>query len=138
MNHPISRKHRSMNSSLTSLIALRRRLIFVMPSHTELSSAIGRNWLRSPSRSLTALQQNRIGEGRVWRAKKALTTLLTSMVLDDKETANTSNHGKQIQAMSSNLAAPRGGESTSLAMPVYIVSTVLVFVMGALVEAIPC
>ncbi|CAA2992401.1 Hypothetical predicted protein [Olea europaea subsp. europaea] len=67
-----------------------------------------------------------------------LTTLLTSMVLDDKETANTSNHGKQIQAMSSNLAAPRGGESTSLAMPVYIMSTVLVFVMGALVEAIPC
>ncbi|CAH9109276.1 unnamed protein product [Cuscuta europaea] len=43
---------------------------------------------------------------------------------------------KQIQAMSSNLAAPRGGETTGL--PVYIMSTVLLFVMWALVAAIPC
>ncbi|XP_019170229.1 PREDICTED: uncharacterized protein LOC109165765 [Ipomoea nil] len=43
---------------------------------------------------------------------------------------------KQIQAMSSNLVAPRGGETTAL--PVYIMSTVLVFVMWALVAAIPC
>ncbi|XP_059662282.1 protein ROH1A [Cornus florida] len=45
---------------------------------------------------------------------------------------------KQIQAMSSNLVAPRGGESTGLALPVYIMSTVLVFVMWTLVAAIPC
>lgn len=45
---------------------------------------------------------------------------------------------KQIQAMSSNLVAPRGNESTGLALPVYIMSTVLVFVMWALVAAIPC
>lgn len=43
---------------------------------------------------------------------------------------------KQIQAMSSNLVAPRGWEPTAL--PVYIMSTVLVFVMWALVAAIPC
>ncbi|XP_052210259.1 protein ROH1 [Diospyros lotus] len=45
---------------------------------------------------------------------------------------------KQIQAMLSNLVAPRGGEPTGLAQPVYIMSTVLVFVMWALVAAIPC
>ncbi|KZV30618.1 hypothetical protein F511_44555 [Dorcoceras hygrometricum] len=45
---------------------------------------------------------------------------------------------KQIQAMSANLAPPRGGESTGLALPVYIMSTILVFVMWALVAAIPC
>ncbi|KAJ6705516.1 hypothetical protein OIU79_010246 [Salix purpurea] len=45
---------------------------------------------------------------------------------------------KQIQAMSSNLAVPRGGESTGLVQPVYIMSNVMVFVMWALVAAIPC
>ncbi|KAL6986307.1 hypothetical protein U1Q18_019674 [Sarracenia purpurea var. burkii] len=45
---------------------------------------------------------------------------------------------KQIQAMSSNLTAPRGGEPTGLALPVYLMSTVSVFVMWALVAAIPC
>lgn len=45
---------------------------------------------------------------------------------------------KQIQAMSSNLVAPRGGESSSPALPVYIMSTITVFVMWALVAAIPC
>ncbi|XAR70257.1 hypothetical protein NMG60_11027046 [Bertholletia excelsa] len=44
---------------------------------------------------------------------------------------------KQIHAMSSNLVAPRGGEPTSLALPIYIMSSVLVFVMWALVAAIP-
>nr|GMC98172.1 G2-specific protein kinase [Ipomoea batatas] len=43
---------------------------------------------------------------------------------------------KQIQAMSSNLVAPRGWEPAGL--PVYVMSTVLVFVMWALVAAIPC
>ncbi|WCJ26355.1 hypothetical protein M5689_008177 [Euphorbia peplus] len=45
---------------------------------------------------------------------------------------------KQIQAMSANLVAPRGGEPTGLASPVYIMSSVMVFVMWALVAALPC
>lgn len=45
---------------------------------------------------------------------------------------------KQIQAMSSNLVAPRGGEPTGLVIPVYLMSFVLVFVMWAMVAAIPC
>ncbi|KAK4795944.1 hypothetical protein SAY86_028270 [Trapa natans] len=45
---------------------------------------------------------------------------------------------KQIQVMSANLVAPRGAEASGLAMPVYIMSIVTVFVMWALVAAIPC
>ncbi|XP_021757553.1 uncharacterized protein LOC110722596 [Chenopodium quinoa] len=45
---------------------------------------------------------------------------------------------KQVQSISSNLTAPRGGESTGLALTVYIMNVVLVFVMWALVAAIPC
>lgn len=45
---------------------------------------------------------------------------------------------KQIQAMSTNLVAPRGGEPTGLALPVYIMSSVLVLVMWTLVAAFPC
>ncbi|CAN0910452.1 Protein ROH1 [Linum grandiflorum] len=45
---------------------------------------------------------------------------------------------KQIQAMTSNLYAPRGAELTGMALPVYIMNVVLVFVMWALVAAIPC
>ncbi|XP_043712110.1 protein ROH1-like [Telopea speciosissima] len=45
---------------------------------------------------------------------------------------------KQIQAMSSNLVIPRGTDSTGMAMPVFIMSTVLVFVAWTLVAAIPC
>ncbi|XP_045827231.1 protein ROH1 [Trifolium pratense] len=45
---------------------------------------------------------------------------------------------KQIHAMSSNLAAPRGAEATGLPSPIYIMSTVLVFVMWTLAAAIPC
>lgn len=40
--------------------------------------------------------------------------------------------------MSSNLVVPRGAESSGLALPVYIMSTILVFVMWAMVAAIPC
>lgn len=40
--------------------------------------------------------------------------------------------------MSSNLYAPRGGEPTGLVIPLYLMSSVLVFVMWALVAAIPC
>ncbi|KAI4326900.1 hypothetical protein L6164_019421 [Bauhinia variegata] len=45
---------------------------------------------------------------------------------------------KQIHAMSSNLTAPRGAEASGLAMPVFIMSNAFVFVMWALVAAIPC
>lgn len=45
---------------------------------------------------------------------------------------------KQIHAMAANLVAPRSGENSSLALTAYMMSTVLVFVMWALVAAIPC
>lgn len=45
---------------------------------------------------------------------------------------------KQIHSMMANITAPRGAESSGLAQPIYIMSTVLVFVMWALVAAIPC
>ncbi|KAL6502361.1 hypothetical protein OROHE_024639 [Orobanche hederae] len=138
------------------------------------------HWQKLAQIAVTALDQNPIGEGQVRRARKALNTLLTSMVFDDKENANGNYHGKwtertrsfgrrggvggvaakdrtagsfrslswsvakswsaakQIQAMSSNLVVPRGGESTGLALPVYIMNTIVVFVMWALVAAIPC
>lgn len=139
------------------------------------------DWQRLAQISVTALEQRPIGEGQVRRAKKALSTLLTSMMLDDKETnlnsaqaksaerswsfgrrvgggggsnnkdrpigsfrslslsvAKSWSAAKQIQSMSANLVAPRGAEHNGLALPVYIQSTVLVFVMWALVSAVPC
>ncbi|XP_057810488.1 protein ROH1 [Salvia miltiorrhiza] len=45
---------------------------------------------------------------------------------------------KQAQAMSASLVAPRGAEVTALPMPIFIMSNVLVFVMWALVAAVPC
>ncbi|KAK7279304.1 hypothetical protein RJT34_24352 [Clitoria ternatea] len=120
--------------------------------------------------AVAALDQAPIGEGQVRRAKKALSSLVTTMVQEDKDpskgtertrsfgkrSSNTTNQAKsafrslswtmaknwssakQIHAMSSNLNAPRGAESSGLAQPVYIMSTVLVFVMWTLVAAVPC
>lgn len=45
---------------------------------------------------------------------------------------------KQIHAMSANLVAPRGAEASGLALPVYIMSTILLFVMWTMVATIPC
>ncbi|KAL1222617.1 Protein ROH1A [Cardamine amara subsp. amara] len=45
---------------------------------------------------------------------------------------------KQIQAMVSNLVVPRGAEASGPAMPVYIMSSVMVLVMWVLVAAVPC
>lgn len=45
---------------------------------------------------------------------------------------------KEIQAMSTNLVEPRGKEANGLAMPVYVMTSVLVFSMWALVAAFPC
>ncbi|KAL8556740.1 hypothetical protein ACS0TY_004270 [Phlomoides rotata] len=137
------------------------------------------HWQKLAQIAVTALEQTPVGEGQIRRAKKALTTLLTSMVFDDKENANNNYHGKwtertksfgrrgpghghgkdrpagnfrslswsvakswsaakQIQNMSGNVVAPRGAESTGMAMPIYIMNTVMVMVMWALVAAIPC
>jgi hypothetical protein len=45
---------------------------------------------------------------------------------------------QQLLFYKANLVALRGGESSGLALPVYIMSTIMVFVMWALVAAIPC
>lgn len=52
--------------------------------------------------------------------------------------ANNWSAAKQIQAMSSNMVAPRGVESNGLGLAVYMMSAVYVFVMWTLVSAIPC
>ncbi|KAJ7944961.1 Protein BYPASS-related [Quillaja saponaria] len=122
---------------------------------------------------VSAMEQRPLGDGQVRRAKKALTSLVAAMTLEDgsntKSTERTWSFGrrgsgavankdraaaqfrslsstmaknwsasKQIHAMSSNLVAPRGNESSGLALPVYIMSNIMVFVMWALVAAIPC
>ncbi|KAJ9555307.1 hypothetical protein OSB04_009921 [Centaurea solstitialis] len=142
-----------------------------------------RHWQRLAQIAVEALGQRPIVEGHVRRAKKALSTLLTSMTGGEKQTNHhhpvkstermwsisrrsggggsvpavvghnrTTTVGKsrsycflkswsaskQIQAMSANLVAPRGGEPTGLALPVYIMSSVLVVVMWTLVAAVPC
>ncbi|MCD9644806.1 hypothetical protein HAX54_033254 [Datura stramonium] len=137
-----------------------------------------RHWQQLAQIAVTALEQRPMGDGQVRRAKKALNTLLTSMMLDDKENnyhakvaertwsfgrrsgaaGNNNNKdrtngtfrsmswsvakswsaSKQIQAMASNLVAPRGGEPTGLALPIYAMGSSFVFVMWALVAAIPC
>lgn len=122
------------------------------------------HWQKLAQIAVDSLRQKPIGEGHVTRAKRALNTLLSSIAIDDKEnhhhtksTTSSKDHttignlkslsypfakswsaSKQIQAMSSNLAAPRGGEPTGLVVPVYLMSSVLVFVMWAMVAAIPC
>ncbi|XP_068635739.1 protein ROH1A-like [Aristolochia californica] len=45
---------------------------------------------------------------------------------------------KQFQAMTANLFPPRVAEAGTLSLAIYTMSTVLVFVMWALVAAIPC
>ncbi|KAL7594794.1 hypothetical protein Lser_V15G27605 [Lactuca serriola] len=141
-----------------------------------------RHWQRLAQIAVEALEQRPIVEGHVRRAKRALNTLLTSMMVDDKENNHqvgksaermwsmsrrgggvvappTVKHNrtisgnprsfsfcfskswsasKQIQAMSNNLVAPRGGEPTGLALPVYVMSSVLVLVMWTMVTAVPC
>ncbi|KAF7828230.1 Protein BYPASS-related [Senna tora] len=126
--------------------------------------------------AVAALEQRPIGDGQARRAKKALNSLITAMMLEDKDgasaksterawsfgrrgTSSTSaqkdrtaglfrspscnmaknwSAAKQIHAMSSNLVPPRGAEASGLASPVYIMSTIFVFVMWTLVAAIPC
>lgn len=125
--------------------------------------------------AVAALDQSPIGDGQARRAKKALNSLITAMMVEDnKDGAKTPERtwsfgrrgnstaaankdrpsgqfrslscgmaknwsaAKQVHAMSSNLVPPRGNEASGLASPVYIMSTVYVFVMWTLVAAIPC
>lgn len=126
--------------------------------------------------AVAALEQRPIGDGQARRAKKALNSLITAMMVEDKDGTTTKttertwsfgrrgassapvnkerasgqfrspscsmaknwSAAKQIHAMSSNLVPPRGAESSGLASPVYIMSTIFVFVMWTLVAAIPC
>ncbi|KAK2439106.1 protein ROH1 [Trifolium repens] len=131
-----------------------------------------RNLQRLAEIAVAALEPRPMGDGQVRRAKKALNSLVTAMVHEDKECGSTKgtersrsfgrrgnankdrgggtfrslswtmarnwSAAKQIHAMSSNLAAPRGAEATGLPLPLYIMSTVLVFVMWTLAAAIPC
>ncbi|KAI3846807.1 hypothetical protein MKW92_001706 [Papaver armeniacum] len=131
------------------------------------------HWQQLALLAVSVLEQDLIGEGQLRRVKKALTSLVASMAVDDKDGSsaktpernwsfgrrgsNSAAHAanqnprsfwwgvsrnwsasKQIQSMSTNLVVPRGGESTGLALPVYMMSTVLVFVMWVFVAAIPC
>ncbi|KAF2615701.1 hypothetical protein F2Q70_00013363 [Brassica cretica] len=109
--------------------------------------------------AVTALKQRPLCSGSVRRAKRALTSLLVSLNADVKDrssgggssrrrttsrswsfgqrSSNVSKNwsaAKQIQAMVANLVLPRGAE----AMPVYIMSSVMVLVMWVLVAAVPC
>lgn len=125
--------------------------------------------------AVAAMEERPYTDGQIRRAKKALASVLSSIVIDEKESSvsksterswsfgrrgaagstpkdrHISNFrslswsvsknwsaAKQIQAISSNLNAPRGAESTGLAMSVYIMSVVLAFVTWTLVAAIPC
>ncbi|CAF2238730.1 protein ROH1-like [Brassica napus] len=108
--------------------------------------------------AVTALKQRPLCSGSVRRAKRALASLLVSLNADvkDRTTGGSSRRrttsrswsfgqrsshvsknwsaAKQIQAMVANLVPPRGAE----AMPVYIMSSVMVLVMWVLVAAVPC
>ncbi|KAG5014514.1 hypothetical protein GLYMA_08G017700v4 [Glycine max] len=127
-----------------------------------------KNLQRLAEIAVAALEQTPLGDGQVRRAKKALSALVAAMLNDDSNAAakgtertrsfgrragntNTTKYkslswsmaknwsaAKQIHAMMSNLTAPRGAESSGLAQPMYMMSTVLVFVMWTLVAAVPC
>ncbi|KFK31898.1 hypothetical protein AALP_AA6G173400 [Arabis alpina] len=111
--------------------------------------------------AVTAFKQRPLSDGSVRRAKRALTSLLNA---DKNTASSGGGSGrrsttteqwssfgrrsgggggfvsknwsaaKQIQAMTANLVAPRGGESS----PIYIISSLMVMVMWTLVVAVPC
>ncbi|KZV58217.1 hypothetical protein F511_03902 [Dorcoceras hygrometricum] len=130
-----------------------------------------RQWQKQLEIVLCALDSRRtIGEGQLRRAKKALIDLAIAM-LDDKESSSSVAHrnrsfvrnnahrelrsfrslswsvsrtwsaARQIQAIGSNLVAPKTNETIStnrLNVAVFTMSHLLLFVMWALVAAIPC
>ncbi|KZV44498.1 hypothetical protein F511_38484 [Dorcoceras hygrometricum] len=111
-----------------------------------------RHWQKLGQIAVAALQQNPIGEGQVRRARKATHGSVGVYCFrrqGECERERTWEIGGEIMVFRPprrrrhpghvcEPAPPRGGESTGLALPVYIMSTILVFVMWALVAAIPC
>ncbi|GKC89681.1 BYPASS-related protein [Tanacetum coccineum] len=110
------------------------------------------HWEKLAQTAVDSLQKKSIGDGDVKRPKKALNTFAENHHHSTKSGASSKDHttignlrslsywsaSKLIQAMSSNLTAPRGGKPTGLVVPVYLTSSVLVFMMWAMVSAIPC
>ncbi|XP_010455536.1 PREDICTED: uncharacterized protein LOC104737129 [Camelina sativa] len=113
--------------------------------------------------AVTALKQTPLSDGSVRRAKRALASLLAALNADKNSGGGSGRRStseqwssfgrrsggsgggggcvsknwsaaKQIQAMTANLVAPRGGEAS----PIYIMSSVMVMVMWTLVAAVPC
>ncbi|CAN1254058.1 Protein ROH1 [Linum perenne] len=84
---------------------------------TERSWSFGRNW----------------GSAAPIKDRPTVAFRSLSMVIGKNWSA-----AKQIQAMYSNLYPPRGAELNGMALPVYIMNVVMIFVMWALVAAIPC
>lgn len=72
-----------------------------------------RHWQKLGNIAVSALEQRPLGEGHVRRARKALTTLLTSMVFDDKENANVNQHGKSAERTWSFGRRGGGGSTTA-------------------------
>ncbi|KAA8522448.1 hypothetical protein F0562_013191 [Nyssa sinensis] len=107
-----------------------------------------RYWQKLAQIAVSALEQRPIGEGQRGLGRPGGAAVAPPRITGTEppesfrslssSVAKSWSAARQIQAMSSNLVAPRGGEATGLALPVYIMSTVLVFVMWALVAAIPC
>ncbi|KAK6115673.1 hypothetical protein DH2020_007942 [Rehmannia glutinosa] len=124
-----------------------------------------RQWQKQLEIVLCALDNQRnIGEGQIRRAKKALVDLTIGM-LDEKDSNTTRDRNRsfgrnnnsateefrtfsitflerfKLQAISNNLVAPRANEIIStngLNLAVFTMNYVLLFVMWALVAAIPC
>ncbi|KAL4383326.1 hypothetical protein GQ457_15G000190 [Hibiscus cannabinus] len=121
--------------------------------------------------AISALDQKPIGDGEVKRAKRALSSLMAAINLDDKDGTNAKSTerswsfgrrsgnkdrvagqfrslswqvaknwsaAKQIQSTIYNLVAPRGAEASGLPSPIYTMNVIMIFVMWALVAAIPC
>ena len=118
----VKRARRALNSLITSMAVEDKD--FTNSKSTERAWSFGRRGSGAPG-TATATPQHKD------RIAGQFRSLSWSM-------AKGWSAAKQIQAMSSNLVAPRGGESSSLPQTVYLMSTVLVFVMWTLVAALPC
>ncbi|KAG6408270.1 hypothetical protein SASPL_131275 [Salvia splendens] len=125
-----------------------------------------RQWKKQLEIVLCALDKQRsIGEGQFRRAKKALIDLAIGMLEDKQSNATFAQRNrsfgrqqrslghfrslswsvsrswsaaKQLQAIGNNLLPPRPNEANGLTLAVFTMNFVLLFVMWALVAAIPC
>ncbi|KAL9277395.1 hypothetical protein ACSQ67_025046 [Phaseolus vulgaris] len=104
-----------------------------------------RQWQKLLEIVICALDQKRsIGEGQFRRAKKALVDLAIGM-LDDKESNSSGSIAHRNRSFAPShweqLVPPKANDlvaTNGLALPIYTMSSILVFVMWALVAAIPC